>query len=93
MYFLDAREKSLFKYYNRAYKKIKKVNLSKTKGAYIAGKKAIYKSYTHLGNTKGKKTYGNFLTYAYKEQKIFEKSDYWSCDIRRQVRRYWKKKQ
>ena len=88
---IRIREKSLFKFYNRAYKKIKKVNFSKTKGAYIAGKKAIYKSYTHLGKTKSKKIYGNFLTYAYKAQKIFEKSDYWSCDIRRQVRRHWKK--
>lgn len=85
------REKSLFKFYNRAYKKIKKVNISKSKMYFIAGKKAVYKSYTHLGNTKSRKTYGNFLTYAYKAQKIFESSDYLTCSIRRQVKGHWNK--
>lgn len=85
------REKSLFKFYNRAYKKIKKVNISKSKMYFIAGEKAVYKSYTHLGNTKSRKTYGNFLTYAYKAQKIFESSDYLTCSIRRQVKGHWNK--
>lgn len=85
------REKSLFKFYNRAYKKIKKVNISKSKMYFIAGKKAVYKSYTHLGNTKSRKTYGNFLTYAYKAQKIFESSDYLTCGIRRQIKGHWNK--
>ena len=85
------REKSLFKYYNRAYKKIKKVNISKSESDFIAGKKAVYKSYTHLGNTKSRKKYGNFLTYAYKSQRIFENSDYLACDISRQVKGHWNK--
>ena len=88
---VQIREKSLFKYYNRVYKKIRRVNISKTQGDYIAGKKAVYRSYTHIGNTKSKKTYGNFLTYAYKAQKIFEISDYLTCDIRKQVKNHWKK--
>lgn len=85
------REKSLFKYYNRAYKKIRRVNISKTESGYIAGKKAVYKAYTHLGNTKSKKDYGNFLTYAYKAQKIFETSEFLECGIRRQVKGHWNK--
>ena len=85
------REKSLFKYYNRAYKKIRRVNASKTEGGYIAGKKAVYKSYTHLGNTKSKKTYGNFLTYAYKAQRIFDESDCLVCGIKKQVKGHWNK--
>lgn len=88
---VQIREKSLFKYYNRVYKKIRRVNISKTQGDYIAGKKAVYRSYTHIGNTKSKKTCGNFLTYAYKAQEIFEISDYLTCDIRKQVKNHWKK--
>lgn len=83
------REKSLFKYYNHAYKKIRRVNEAETELAYIAGKKAVYESYTHLGNKKGKGNRGNFLSYAYKSHDIFEKSSYLKSDIRNQVKGHW----
>ena len=71
------RDKSLFKFYCRAYRKIKKVKLNTDQNAFIAGKKAIYHSYTHLGAKKHSKDYGNFLTYAYKANKIFSEVRFW----------------
>lgn len=77
------------KNYNHAYKKIRRVNEAETELAYIAGKKAVYESYTHLGNKKGKGNRGNFLSYAYKAHDIFEKSLYLKSDIRNQVKGHW----
>lgn len=85
------REKSLFKFYCRAYKKIKKVNNAPDEKSYNAGKKAVYKSYTHLGVKKHSKDHGNFLTYAYKAHDIFSESEYLQSNIRNQVKRHWKK--
>lgn len=82
------REKSVFKYYCRAYKKIKSVKMSKDEKAYNAGRKAVYKLYTHLG-AKRKKGYGNFLTYAYKSHDIFDESSLLESEIRNQVKRHW----
>lgn len=84
------REKTLSKYYSRTYKKIKRVNTMQEK-AYIAGKKALYKSYSHLGNKKYTNDYGNFISYAYKAEKIFNKSDCLENEIRNQVKRHWVK--
>ena len=83
------RDKSLFKYYCRAYRKIKRVKESTNIKSFNAGKKAIYKSYTHLGVTKNLKEHGNFLSYAYKADKIFSDSKVLSCEIRNQVKRHW----
>ena len=85
------RDKSLFKYYCRAYKKIKKVVEEKDEKAFNAGKKAIYQSYTHLGVGKNPREHGNFITYAYKADKIFSQSDVLKCEIRNQVKRHWRK--
>lgn len=85
------RDKSLFKFYCRAYRKIKKVNENTDEKAFVAGKKAIYQSYTHLGVKKHSKDYGNFLTYAYKADEIFNKSKVLRSDIRNQVKRHWNK--
>lgn len=83
------REKSLFKYYCRAYRKIKKVKVLKDEKSFNAGRKAIYKSYTHLGVGKNPREHGNFLTYAYKADDIFSKSIVLSSEIRNQVKRHW----
>lgn len=83
------RDKSLFKYYCRAYRKIKRVKEEKNIKSYNAGRKAIYKSYTHLGVGKNPKEHGNFLTYAYKADKIFSESKVLDCEIRNQVKRHW----
>ncbi len=83
------RDKSLFKYYCRAYRKIKKVKEARDERSFNAGRKAIYKSYTHLGVKKDPKEHGNFLTYAYKADKIFKQSELLNSEIRNQVKRHW----
>jgi len=88
---VHIRDKSLFKFYCRVYRKIKKVKENTDEKAFIAGKKAIYKSYTHLGASKYSKDYGNFLTYAYKADDIFSQSNILASDIRNQVKRHWYK--
>ena len=60
----------------------------KDEKAYNAGRKAVYKLYTHLG-AKRKKGYGNFLTYAYKSHDIFDESSLLESEIRNQVKRHW----
>ena len=85
------RDKSLFKFYCRAYKKIRKVKELSDEKSFIAGKKAIYRSYTHLGNSRYSKGHGNFLTYAYKAHDIFVESSCLESDIRNQVKRHWRK--
>lgn len=85
------RDKSLFKFYCRAYKKIKRVKENTEEKAFNAGKKAIYHSYTHLGASKYSKDHGNFLTYVYKADEIFAQSKVLESDIRNQVKRHWQK--
>lgn len=85
------RDKSLFKFYCRAYRKIKKVKESKDDKAFNAGKKAVYQSYTHLGVSKNPREYGNFLTYAYKADRIFNESKLLNSEIRNQVKGHWNK--
>lgn len=85
------RDKSLFKYYCRAYRKIKKVKETKDEKSYNAGRKAVYQSYTHLGVGRNPREHGNFLTYAYKADRIFRESNLLNCEIRNQVKRHWSK--
>ncbi len=92
------RDKSVFKYYCRAYRKIDRINQYFYDGdmnSYIAGKKAIYNGYTHLFNPKRTKKknaqYGNFITYAYRAHEIFSQSPLLESKIRLQLRRHWKK--
>ena len=89
------RSKSIFKYYCRAYRKVKRVNSFSDEQSYIAGKKAVYNGYTHLYNPKRIKAkgkgHGNFYTYARKADAVFSKSGRLESLIRRQVRRHWKK--
>lgn len=85
------RDKSLFKYYCRAYRKIKRVKENEDDKSFNAGRKAVYKSYTHLGVGKNPKEHGNFLTYAYKADNIFSQSNILHSEIRNQVKRHWGK--
>lgn len=85
------RDKSLFKFYCRAYRKIKKVKESEDEKSFNAGRKAIYHSYTHLGASKYSKDHGNFLAYAYKADDIFSQSSLLESGIRNQVKRHWYK--
>lgn len=93
------REKSLFKYYTRAYKKVRLVNLKKGQDR-IAAKKALYRSYTHLGDvrnragkkdSKGKTYYGNFITYARNAHQKFSNSTCLTSQINNQYKRHWKR--
>ncbi len=88
---MRIRDKSLFKFYCRAYRKIKRVKENTDEKSFNAGKKAIYHSYTHLGASKYSKDHGNFLTYAYKADEIFGQSKLLVSDIRNQVKKHWYK--
>ncbi len=92
------RDKSVFKFYCRAYRKIDQINHYFDDGKmqeYTAGKKAIYNGYTHLfSRHKAKKSgaaHGNFITYAYRADDIFSKSELLESNIKKQMRRHWSK--
>lgn len=82
------REKSLFKYYVRAYRKAETIQ----RIAFVTGRKGprseLYDIYTHLGFNY--KTRGNFTTYAYKAHHKFSKLKTKSL-IRKQIKRHWNK--
>ncbi|MUV06931.1 reverse transcriptase [Planococcaceae bacterium Storch 2/2-2] len=82
------REKSLFKYYSRAYKKVKVSNKISLATGTPPPVRDLYNLYTHLGwRHRG---YGNFITYAYKAHKKMKKLKVQS-HIRDQVKRHWHK--
>lgn len=85
---IRLREKSLFKYYCRAYRK---ADTSK-RIAYVTQRKGprrkLYQIYTHLGMNY--KRYGNFISYAYRAHKKMSQLKAIS-HIRNQVKRHWNK--
>lgn len=92
------RDKSIYKFYYRAYRKIDRVNTfyGVDRQKFIAGKKAVYNSYTHLyskryAEKKKKQQHGNFYTYAKRAHSEFSKSSFLNSEIKRQVRRHWRK--
>ena len=91
------RGKSIYKFYYRAYRKIDQVNAlySVDRRKFIAGKKAVYNGYTHLFSKrhakKKKQQHGNFYTYAKRAHIEFSKSVCINSEIKRQVRRHWRK--
>ena len=72
-------------------KKVKTVKMTKNTQYQIAARKALYRDYTHLGNYKYRKGYGNFITYATKAEKIFAESSLLENRIHDQVKAHWKK--
>ncbi|MES1046894.1 hypothetical protein FOA22_20770 [Heyndrickxia oleronia] len=85
---IQISEKSLFKYYSRAYGKAE----TSRHIAYVTNRKGprkkLYKLYSHIGsNYKGR---GNFITYAYKAHEKMAKLITKSL-IRKQVKRHWNK--
>lgn len=93
---IKIRDRSLFRYYSRMYRKIYTVCKYSAEYNKKAGRRKLYKMYSHLGATisKNKKNtciYGNFLTYAYKAYNIFGKNNNYQNLIRLQVARHWKK--
>ncbi|WP_311080828.1 reverse transcriptase domain-containing protein [Paenibacillus polymyxa] len=88
-YQVKIREKSLFKYYHRAYKKVASVNWISKKENKPVGRKKLYSLYTHLGwNYKG---YGNFVSYAKKAHSVFGSIPFIESLIYKQIKRHWNK--
>ncbi|MGU3471874.1 reverse transcriptase domain-containing protein [Paenibacillus sp. D51F] len=83
------REKSLFKYYHRAYKKVAALNKESMKRGKNVGRKKLYSLYTHLGRRY--KGYGNFISYAKKSHIVFQEIDGVESLIYRQIKRHWNK--
>ncbi|PEM24064.1 reverse transcriptase domain-containing protein [Bacillus wiedmannii] len=83
---VKIREKSLFKYHTRAYRKARVCrNITlKTGKKFERGK--LYKIYTHLGFRY--KKHGNFISYAEKAHKLMEKLPV-KCLIKNQIKRHW----
>lgn len=91
------REKSLFKFYSRAYKKARQCkNITayfKSKGkTRLYGRQSLYRIYTHLG--KKSRKYGNFITYnhrAHKKMKLLKKRTGAPVisHIQKQTKRHW----
>lgn len=83
---IQIREKSLFKYYTRAYRK---ANTCK-RVFYKTGKKfkrnELYQIYTHLGHKYKKR--GNFITYSNKAH-LKMKSLNCNSKIKKQTKRHW----
>lgn len=86
--FMRIREKSLFKYYSRAFRKAKTSKRISYATKLPGPKKELYNLYTHLGHQY--KGYGNFISYAYKAHGAMNKLPTQSL-IRRQVKRHWYK--
>lgn len=85
---IKLREKSVFKYYTRVYRKIKHLNRVQFVTKKPSPKVKLYNVYTHLG--KNYKGYGNFITYAIRAHKQMSKLPTKSL-IRRQIRKHWTK--
>lgn len=85
---VQIREKSVFKYYSRAYRKAKVCKKITEKTGKKYERRKLYKIYTHLGsNYKG---FGNFTTYAKKADQIMRNIGLES-NIHNQVKRHWNK--
>jgi len=90
------REKSLFKFYTRAYRKVKLINELSTKYDRKVKRRELYKTYTHLGrdykNPKYKnKLKGNFITYTERAHREFESIGIVDVMVKDQIKRHWKK--
>lgn len=85
---IQIREKSLFKYYSRAYKKAKISKKIADATRRPGPKRGLYNLYTHLGNKY--KGYGNFNAYVKKAHKQMKELPIKS-HIRSQTKRHWEK--
>ena len=83
-----VREKSVFKFYTRAYKKVNICNWKTKKNGRKKHRKSLYIKYTHLG--KLSKEYGNFLSYVSRAQKIFDNNSMTNNLMEEQVKNHWK---
>lgn len=85
---VQLREKSLFKYYTRAYRKAKVCRNITLKTGKKYERKKLYQLYTHLGvRYKG---YGNFIGYVNRAHSIMQSIGL-NSNIEKQTKRHWKK--
>lgn len=87
---VKIREKSIFKYYSRLYKKINVANRYTKKYNKNSFRKRIFKLYSHLGSKPSKNCQGNFITYVKRAQDIFDKNRLTDNKMIKQVKRHWK---
>jgi hypothetical protein len=85
---VKIREKSLFKFYCRAYRKVRVCNERTKEYKQKAYRKSLYQNYTHLG--KKRKGHGNFLTYVSRAQTIFDDDSVTNNLMEKQVKNHWK---
>ncbi|MFY3790785.1 reverse transcriptase domain-containing protein [Ureibacillus sp. MALMAid1270] len=85
---IQLREKSLFNFYTRAYRKANTVKRIEFATERTGPKRSLYDLYTHLGFEYKKR--GNFVTYAYKAHKKMCQLPVKSL-IKKQVKRHWGK--
>lgn len=84
---IKIREKSVFKYYSRAYRKAK-ISKERTKSRGIKTyRKKLYQIYTHLGSSY---RYGNFISYTKKAHDKMAELPV-KVLINNTVKRHWKK--
>ncbi|MEK5377079.1 MULTISPECIES: reverse transcriptase domain-containing protein [Paenibacillus] len=86
---VKIREKSLFKFYSRAYRKVRLCNWKADEHERKKHRKGLYKNYTHLGKTR-KEGYGNFISYVSRAQKIFDVNATTHNLMETQVENHWK---
>lgn len=96
---VSIRQKSISRYYNKTYRRIKVINNLKSYKLKLKCKKELYKRSSHLGakkysyNNRKKYNikYGNFLTYVKRAQNVFNQSSILKNDFNIVMRRHWKR--
>lgn len=80
------RDRTLFKYYTRAYRKVAAFN--RNKGTQLGNqiRRELLNTYTAIGDHPKKK--GNFLTYARRSHEVFSRSDVLVSGIEEQLRNH-----
>lgn len=100
---VKIREKSITKYYYKSKRSINFINKFSSKKKRNCLRKKLYNSYSHLGVSRGsdgiiktytykngKIKYGNFITYAYRAQQIFDIDGCTKNEMKKQVRKHWR---
>ncbi|MGO4344527.1 reverse transcriptase domain-containing protein [Paenibacillus sp. MCAF9] len=82
-----VRDKSLFKFYNRAYRKVRICNKKSKEYGRKTYRRGLYENYTHLG--KRRKGHGNFLSYISRAQKAFDSNSITNNLMEHQVKNHW----
>lgn len=88
-YTVKIRDKSLFRYYNKMYKKINSIKKAERKTNKKIGRRKLYQLYSHLGRRY--RGYGNFISYAERAHMEFSKNKKIESQIYNQIKRHWNK--